>query len=362
MAADIALSMMALAQLGDTPFIFTLKPGWANSIGTHTKFSCAEAITKLPRSTGLVDIEFRRPRIITVGACAIGIYVTKPDPSGITVITEIWDRVVDWTTRANSLNTAAASTGWVITTHSGIQICFWEPEVLDRHHMCEIPKTYTIKRAVPMTIALCLDILYIPETHTSAIGTTTTFSSGGLSTATASLASNVPGPSSPDEDIITGAYRSVPTWSKPQFSADACFDVIRSLHQAPISIVGNRIFMKYAHIYSNNICTCGFFLTKPPASGQGMEVEVRGMNMQEEANKLFMGTVLQNRQGGFVDLPNGMQLVLYDSAIDPKHICWLTVKVSLRACLNRMVEYHSTATRSIAEPTSSVAQPSHVTN
>ena len=355
---------MALAQLGDVPFMFTLKPGWANSLGTYTKSSCAQAIAELPRSKEIVDIRFRRPKIIKVGTCAIGVYVTKPDPSGTTLVTEIWDRVVGWTIDANNLNTAASSSGWVISTESGLQICFWEPEVVDRYHMCEQASTYTMKRPIPMTIGTCLDIIYTSRIQTSSIGTTTTtFSSAIPSTATGSLTSNAPGPTSTAQDTIIGECRSVATWSRPGFVADACYEVIRALHKAPISNVGSHMFMKYPQVYGNNVCTCGFFYTHPPASGQGMEIATGGVNFQQEALRLLMGTVVLHGQGGFVDLPNGIQIVLYDPALDPKHICWLTSRVNMRACLNNMVKYYkpgvttarsSSRTEISVTPTSSI--------
>ncbi|MCJ1284091.1 hypothetical protein MMC26_003422 [Xylographa opegraphella] len=362
MALDVALAMMNFAsQLGDVPFIYRLKPGWASSSGTDTKFDCSRAIAKLPRSSEPMDIEFRRPRIITVGACAIGIYVTKPDPSGLTAVTETWDHVVDWVAGANGLNTAVQSSGWVIETVSGIQVCFWEPEVVDPQHICELPGTYTMKRPIPMTIATCLDIMHVPRAKTSSIGTITASSSASSSTSTSQLTSNLPASTSPSEDVIIGVYRPVPNWTKPGFSAEACFDVVRSLHKAPISTTGNQMFMKYPQVYANDICTCAFFFTNPPKLGQGTDFPRGGMNFQMEAHQLLMRTVLVNGQGGFVDLPNGIQIVLYDSGIDPRHICWLTSRVSLRACLDNMVRYYKpgptttgyfTGTESSVAPTS----------
>ncbi|MCJ1433232.1 hypothetical protein MMC27_002591 [Xylographa pallens] len=359
MALEAALGMMTFAsRLSDVPFIFTLKPGWADSVGTETKSDCSAAIAELPRSTE-ETIEFRQPRIISVGACTIGVYVSHPDPSGITVVTEAWNNVVDWTIGANNLNTAATSTGWMFDTQSGVQVCFWEPGVVDRHHMCELPSTYKIKRAIPFTIAICLDIIYSPRAHTSSIGTSNT-----LSSTVPSTASNVPGSPSPGEDIMIGIRRSVSSWSRPQFSANACFGIVRLLYKAPIATVGRHIFLKYPQIYGNKICTCGFFFTNPPTSGQGMEIDSRGADFQAEALELLMATTMQNGQGGFVDLPNGVQIVIYDSAVDPRNICWLTSKVSLRACINTMVTYHKqdstttlmfTATESSATPTSRIA-------
>ncbi|MCJ1381259.1 hypothetical protein MMC17_004368 [Xylographa soralifera] len=381
MALEVALGMMAFAnQLGDVPFVFTLKPGWANSLGSYTKSDCSAAIAELPRSTELVDIEFRRPRIIRAGACAIGVYVTHPDPSGTTVVIETWDHLVDWIVGANNLNTAASSTGWVINTGSGIQVCFWEPEVIDRYHMCEVPTVYRIERPKPLTLATCLDIIYIPRAHTSSIGTVTTFSSRAHtssigtvttffsavpSTATGLLASNVPESPIPGEDIIVNVCRFVPTWSGPGFTADGCFALVKKLDQAPIAAAGNEMFMKFPQIHANQFCTCAFYLTSPPKSGEGLVVDSRGMNFQKEAYRLLMTTVMPSGHGGFVDLPNGVQIVFYASAIDLRGICWLTSRVSLRACIDKMVAYNnldSTATRSLARATSSVALTSRGTH
>ncbi|MCJ1415611.1 hypothetical protein MMC32_001943 [Xylographa parallela] len=350
--------MTFASRLSDVPFIFTLKPGWASSLGTETKSDCSAAIAELPTSTEEMEIEFRVPKIVSVGACAIGVYVMRPDPSGITVVTESWNNLVDWTVSANNLNTALTSNGWMIDTPAGVQICFWEPEVVDRNHMCELPSTYKIKRPIPLTLATCLDIIYVPSAHTSSIGTATTFSS-----AIPSTASHVPGSPSPGIDIIFGVSRSVPSWSRPQFDALACFSIVRLLAQASIANVGRHMFMKYPQIYGNKMCTFGFFFTNPPTSGQGMGTDTQGADFQAEALDLLTATVMRNGQGGFVDLLNGIQIVVYDSSIDPRNICWLTSRVSLRACLNTMVTYHkldSTTSRSSAATESSVVPTSRM--
>ncbi|MCJ1402288.1 hypothetical protein MMC11_005508 [Xylographa trunciseda] len=324
---------------GGFPFQFNLKVGWATTIGHKIRDDCDAAMAELPRSTREKAIVFRSPRIVSVGDCAIGIYVTNPDPSGTTVITESWDALVKWIMGANNLNTGSCRSGWMVTGRSGVQVCFWEPKVVDPYHMCESPRPFEINHA--MTLATCLDILYIPAAATPSIAATTIPPAAVHSTAIVEAASHVPASLSPGEDIILGIGRRVRAWAGDTFSLSSCIPVVHSLKKAAISnVVNPMLFLKYPQIYGDKLCSCGIFLTHPPASGQGMEIMSKGVNFRDEAYRLMVATVLRDGSGGFVDLPSGFQIVLYNAdLVDPKRICSLTSRITLRKCLDNMVAY-----------------------
>lgn len=327
----MAMSTSLAHTLAAYKFKFEIKKGWAETRGLKIRDDCVEAIRSFPSNNRKQSIEFKYPRVYVEGDCAIGVFVHKRDPSGTTVVTESWKEIVEWGIDANHLTTGTSDEGWRLNLESGVQLCMWEPKVVDPWSMCSLPKTYDINPA--LTLATCLEILCCPKKATE--------SSASLATSPPSA----PGPGttpavSLDKDIIPDAPRAVPSWTGKSFKQEDCLPAINAMDVHAMMSIAKGILMKYPQIYGSESCTFGLYFTFPPPDGKGGEVDPRGMSLQQEALRLFTMIAARTGHGGFIDMTNGLQLVVYQKEfVDPKQVCWLVSRISLRACLNNMVAY-----------------------
>ncbi|MCJ1474766.1 hypothetical protein MMC13_003426 [Lambiella insularis] len=314
--------------LSNLPFGFEIKVGWASATGTKLRDDCFEALGNFPSANRMQTMEFKLPRIYLEGDCAIGVFVSKRDPSGTTVVKDNWRDIRAWAEGAITLNTGKGPYGWYVNMISGVQICFWEPKVVDPWHMCSLPKSYKINPWC--TIATCLEILYTGPT-----------SLPERLHGTPVASSLIPPPTAiPLGDVQFEVRRSVRDWVGPSFKRPDCLKVVESMERTFQMTFTDRQLMKYPSLYNSGTCTIGLFFTHPPESGEGRDIELDDMNIQAEALHLLTVTVIPHNCGGFVDFPNGMQLVVYEKEfVDPSNVCLLISRISLRSCLENMVNY-----------------------
>ncbi|MCJ1294434.1 hypothetical protein MMC34_005992 [Xylographa carneopallida] len=91
-------------------------------------------------------------------------------------------------------------------------------------------------------------------------------------------------------------------------------------------------------------CTLGIYLTNPldPITKDTRpfwRVQGMGIDIVHEATKLLRTLGNQRRGGGYVNLPNGLEICLYDqSFLDPSNVCAKMTKMRLRDCLDNRAQ------------------------
>ncbi|MCJ1410544.1 hypothetical protein MMC19_004630 [Ptychographa xylographoides] len=331
--------MASISPLTNLPFQFEAKEGWAGTLGPQIKADCDEILSSFPVANRMRSIEFKVPRIYTQGDCAIGVFVSKRDTSGTTVVTENWRDIVAWGKGANSLNTGGNESGWMVNMLSGVQICFWEPKIVDPFRMCSTARSYENNHW--LTIAKCLDILYTPDRSSSRQQDSSSSRQQGSTPPRMPPIPNFSAPPSPQADFAFTRWQAAPLWVGPNFKLVDCLKVIESLESSFRSTVMDGSHMQYPNLYNSGSCTIGLFFTEPPASGEGGAISLSGMSVQAEALHLLTVAVMRHGFGGFADLSNGLQIVVYEqNLVDPRNVCLVVSRISLRTCLDNMVEYN----------------------
>ena len=148
--------------VAQAPASFHARPGWSVLDGHAVIQDCVSAILLLPRDPG-TQLEFTYPRIAISGACALGVFVTLPSSSGITTVSDSWDHITHWIRGLIHFNYGPIAEGWIMNMRSGVEVCFYEPAVVDPYRMCSNPRVYDINHS--MSLARCLDIMYIPPSE-----------------------------------------------------------------------------------------------------------------------------------------------------------------------------------------------------
>ena len=322
---------------------FVHHPKWGELVGEQIREDCLEALAKFPQETdGFLVLTYAR--VFFSGSCALGVYVTFPGPSGMNIVDETWPAIRGWAKGSINLNTGARRGGWELNMESGIQICFYEPSYVDKYRMCSMDAPYRKNHA--LTLATCLEIISPsrrrdPPSQPSHLDVPLRVVSGTPPSATPlRIMPSAHESGNPNAGI--SPYKTVPEWGGPtKIPENDCKDAILlfpddSLWRASSS----EFYMRSPEVYCFRRCAFGMFYTNPTEARRARMARAQGMEFPVEAFRLMLATAVQTPGGGFVDLPNGIQIVLYEpGVVDPQSLCAHVTSMSLKACLDGMVQF-----------------------
>ena len=327
---------------------FVRHPAWSQLIGEQIRQDCLQAVTQFPEETDGI-LAFTFARVFFSGSCALGVFVTLPDPTGITVVTETWPNIRGWTRGSVDLNTGARRGGWELNLRSGVQVCFYEPAYVDTYRMCSMDTPYQRNHA--LTLANCLHIISPPrQDNLGSRPLPQSTLDDPLRQVTGIPPSATPLrilPSTDDSgnaDVEIGLYKSVPEWGGPTMIPELdCKDAIKLVPAETLWRTSrSEFYMRFPEAYRTRQCALGMFYTNPTAIQLARKARAQGMVFHIEAFRLMLGTTTETPGGGFVDLRNGLQIVLYEpDFIDPQSLCSHMNSMSLKACLDGLVKFQA---------------------
>ena len=327
---------------------FTHQPTWGELGGDQIRQDCLQALTQFPQETeGLLAFTFAR--VFLFGSCALGVFVTHPDPSGINVVDDKWPNIWGWTKGSINLNTGAKRGGWEMNLQSGVQICFYEPAYVDKYRMCSMDTPY--RRNHALTLANCLHIISpprrgnLPPQPLPALDLNDPLRhlSGPRPSGTALPIMPTAGGSG-SAGVEIGRYKSVPEWGGPiKIPRNDCKDAIKLFPDETLWDRPNSEFsMRLPEAYYVRRCAFGMFYIDPSDNAPGRKARAQGLEFHVEAFRLMLATADETPGGGFVNLRNGLQIVLYETdVVDPGMVCPHISSISLRACLDGMARYEA---------------------
>lgn len=297
------------------PTSFTLHPTWVVSVGLDILHECLALGHGFP-DTGVFDQG--GPKVTVHGSCVIGVWHTAPTPRSIRhAAPESWVVIKTWLMAAIQLYVGALAAGWSIQLQSGMQINFWQSQVVNLNageNMVPLSMTPS-RNGLPAIVDYM--ILHYPQTPA----------------VPAALPPAPPlHPDAPLDVVVP-----VPAWSNaPALPLLDCAPLVRSTFKAAYFMSQVGLFMRTPILLDNNRCSYGIFFTSPPQDGRGAMVPrmIDENNLQHASMILLRNTVGLTGGGGYLDLPGGLQVVLFESSVvDPRGLCSLVNKVSLKDCL-----------------------------
>ena len=304
----------------DPPVGFQIHPHWASSQGSAISLSCQTALLQFPVS-GMISPKFS-PSFVTSDHCFLGLYVTHPEGWKPTKVRTRWENLQDWVAAAVMMNsgTIPGGAGWSLDLAGGAQVCYFEGTYIDPTLKCAGAKWYQDNPQA--TLADCLD-------SNSPSWPKPAFSPPPL-------------PTPPAKDVFIAVPRPVPTWVVgAKLPYQDCIRLLTGQRNALTYLAwfgeNGGITFSIPWIWTVGRCRIGLFLTYPASTLEGLRPIPMGINFQHEAFMLVDHTVKPLGTGGFVDLVNGWQIVVYDKAIDPKDLCVKARKKNLRTCLDDLI-------------------------
>ncbi|MCJ1420856.1 hypothetical protein MMC32_007215, partial [Xylographa parallela] len=268
------------------------------------------------------------------GACALGLYRPHPSGGSPTIAYENWDRVL-WTTMvAIDLHVGTVRAGWTLDFPSGLQVCFF----FNIHQVGNFDLRQSLEwnldrspffqgRGDPDLVPYYIPSIE-PEQWVS------------------DLRDRLIHKGYPPELATTVqeyTAMGVGNWGPRPIRAD-CEAAISHLGIDPWFIARTGVTLAAPRFETDGRCTLGIYLMHPldPATQSirpFARVPGRNVNLWHEAVLLVQKVEFQPMGGAYVDLPNGLELCLYDqSFLDPSNVCAKMTKMRLRDCLDNRAE------------------------
>ncbi|MCJ1430932.1 hypothetical protein MMC27_000282 [Xylographa pallens] len=284
------------------------------------------------------------------GACAIGIYFQYPS-GGRTIGPENWDKVL-WTTMvAIDLHVGTVRAGWSIDFPSGLQVCFffniYQSGNFDLHQSLEwnLDRSIFFQGRRDADLFPALIPMLEPEQWVS------------------DLRDRLIREGYPPElaaSVEEYTAMGVGSWGPRPIKAD-CEAAISHLGIDPWFIWRTGVTLAAPRFETDGHCTLGIYLMHPldPVTGQSRpfaRVQGAEIDIGYQANLLVEKVENQPQGGAYVNLPNGLELCLYDqSFVDPSNVCAKMTKMRLRDCLDNRVEANRRRTATTNARRTSVA-------
>ncbi|MCJ1284140.1 hypothetical protein MMC26_003471 [Xylographa opegraphella] len=316
------------SMLGELPVSFKFQPTWGSTIGNTFQRQCEQLMNNFPTDGIFTPMQ---PRILSYGNCFVGVYVTEPLAARTVPVSESWGIIHMWMLGAMMLYAGAVPAGWSLDLQSGIQICMWHGSLLNLALENPMPSTL---RSRTGSLASGLTIL-----------ATDRHSSGAPFGALLIGMHNYPPLNQP-----TGVAHMVLGWATtPGIPLADCNFLLRSSYLGDWFLHSGGIFLRSPIVMLYQHCAFGIFFSTPPADGRGRLAAPTGEpSLLHQAWTLMRETTHRgNVVGGYMDLSNGLQIVLYQTPLaDPRFLCPLITRVSLMQCL----ENNLAAARQISRP------------
>ena len=292
-----------------------LQPGSNRDISLELQSACLALLNTLPRggpflpSHDTVKLEGR--------LCSLSIAPPRPGS------TDTWEKIIYTTQVAIELHVGSVAAGWEIILSSRVRICFGHvpgPSI-DTYIFNPSMRVYTHTDIVPR---------YIPSTE---------FILGNLAQSGSAL--RYLGQSGLAPGVRLGTGVRVPFWAASQIPLDDCENVIG--HLTMISWFVERTGWTPMKAYTKHVgrCSIGIYLTFPRLQYYQPRIEPGRfgrtnrlrVGVAKSARESMRNTVQKARDGGIIDLPDGLQIFLYErSYIDPENICSRLNRTSLKDC------------------------------
>ena len=335
--------------VADIPESITIKPDWAYSRGPGIRRDCLGALRLFPRTGPVPPLMDHQSAV--QGGCALGIYVTDPSPDPPTHVDETWDRVLQVLWPAIHFLCGSMAAGWSIDLSSGIQLLFFEyvvvPGLGNRLPDMSTSMEETLDSLAPprpehLPTAIWRDLPATPTAQAFMPYPTIT----AIPTAISSNGSLVPTTVTQAVPLSTEIPAQVPflvPYAMPEWTA-----------RPPIPLIDCKLAMKSLFLYSwlfyytggnferpygntRDRCTVAVYLTE--ATDLNARVRPGMVNVYHELWQLAIATIYRQGTGGFMDLPNGVQVIIYErSFIDPRNVCAFMNRISLRRCLENRAQ------------------------
>ena len=301
--------------LAALPVAFNFQPTWGNTLGTTLQRQCGELMMHLPLDGTFTPTQ---PRILSFGECFVGIYVTAPLARRTVPVSDDWSVIYTWMLGAMLLYAGAVPAGWSLNLHSGIQICMWHSQLLNLAQ----------ERPMPSTLR--------STTGSLASGLTNLAQDRGASGA-AFTALLVGMRAQSPLDAPTGVAHMVFGWAAhPGMPLEDCRLLLRTFHVTDWFLRAGGVFLRVPVVMRYRGCGFSMFFSVPPADGRGRLAAPAGdPGVVHDTWRLMTETTHRgNVVGGYMDLSNGLQVVLYDAQVaDPRFLCSLITKISVKQCL-----------------------------
>ena len=311
-------SLVPPKDLTKFPLAITSQPDWGFNVGPPIALACHKTLEMFPSSGSLEPMW--GPVFSGIGTmCPMAVYVTHPQPWRPNVVSETWESIKEWSRGAvaMSVGNTPQGAGWNMDLVSGVQICFWEPELFSPRQPCSDITWYD--RNPLKSVTDCLNMYRsrnkIPDVRP--------------------VSQRPPAP----PDVQIGIPRPVLSWkTSEKFRATDCFLSITRTSKIAWFAQHFGLFVRGPWIWRFNECVAAIWLTIPPdpTNYYDMRPPSDGINFQHEMNILLQANKAESQGAGFMDLENGWQILFYHHTIDPNNICRRTKKVSMRACVDKM--------------------------
>ena len=355
---------------------FYFQSTWAHSHGPQIQRDCSKALDQVLGNDHPFEPLSGGPYSFSFGLCSIGIYTQQPSNARNLRSPETWKNIKHWIsdTLLSIFTIEVRPVGSVLNLSSGVQICIWEPTDTDPESRCRTATPYARTRA--LTLQQCLNQHEVQNTtrtfpstlYSNEASQTQGRDDGPLSVfhsnsqpvpqARQDLSPSTPlrqdqhqaqgligNPLSPYQGVaqyqaqaiseddsahspLLQAFRRPPApsilqlrgdWTNQPLSAALCQNnlaTIRAL-QMQYNIVANWI-LSGPIIHHSPPCSVGVYVTNPNSVG-GTRITTAWRNVVEYLT-MMIGSDDRAELGAYMDLPTGIQLVLYNGAwVDPQN-------------------------------------------
>ena len=345
--------------VADVPISINLKPTWAYSRGAGIRRDCLGALRAFP-TTGPIPPLYDHQAAIQ-GECGLGIYVTNPAGEQVNFVDETWNRVFLTLWCAIHFLVGSFAAGWSLTLRSGVQLMFFEPAITPGFGK-EVPDMGTnledaLDQLAPprppdMPTAVWMDMPPDPASQATSSGQAITAIPTAVSTNGSLLPTTITEAIPASTNIpaqvpflVPYAMRAWTAWPPPPLRD--CKNALKPFFL--FSWLFGHAGANFERPFGNTRgrCTVAIFLTNPPTVP--LRVRPSDVNVYHEAWQLALATVFQQGAGGFMDLPNGVQVLIYERRyIDPANVCPFMTRISLRACLENRAQANSRSDQRIS--------------
>ena len=307
------------SDLAKFPLAITAQPSWGYSVGPALAVACHKTLDNFP-SSGRLNPMWAPVFAGVGGGCPISVYVTHPSPWRPNVVSETWENIHEWSRAAvaMSVGNTPDGSGWTMDLVSRVQICFWEPLLIDPTQDCSDITWYdkNPSKSVPDCLNQSLYRKKVSDPRPTSRTTAT------------------------PPDVKIGIPRPVPSWKTSEhFRSADCLQSITFTSKIAFFAQHIGIFLQRPWIWRFNDCVSAIWLTTPPTDVPSMRPPANDINFQHEMSILLRANMAESQGLGFMDLENGWQILFYQYTIDPENNCRNVKKVNLRTCLDKRVTY-----------------------
>ena len=301
----------------DFPRRMVIKPSWNRSLSPELQHECLELLNTLPQEGPFPS---GQEAIAVEGRlCALMIIPSRGSP-------DMWERIFYTTQVAIELHVGSIAAGWDITLYSGVRIHFG-------HMPGASVNAYIFKTELPPDPSYVPR--YIPPTEDAVNSALQAYGQ----------------PPVAQRNLFRQVVR-MSLWALDQIPLEDCENVITHLTIIAWFVAKTGWTLKEPWTDRVGRCSIGIYLTFPhlqypdPRNDPDTfgRTHPRSIKITDSAKELMRNIVQGAPGGGYINLPDGLQICLYEgSYIDPQNICGRLNRVSLSDCLQNRAQALSQA-------------------